>query len=35
MEMAPIYLQETRGGKNVQHELVPRAMTDKNGLTAN
>jgi hypothetical protein len=23
MEMAPIYLQETRGGRNVQHELVP------------
>jgi len=22
-EMAPIYLQETRGGRNVQHELVP------------
>ena len=21
-EMAPIYLQETRGGRNVQHELV-------------
>ncbi|MFC1847815.1 transposase [Chloroflexota bacterium] len=24
MEMAPIYLQETRGGRNVQHELVPQ-----------
>ncbi|MFC1902487.1 IS1380 family transposase [Chloroflexota bacterium] len=23
MEMAPSYLQETRGGRNVQHELVP------------
>ncbi|MFC1980966.1 IS1380 family transposase [Chloroflexota bacterium] len=23
MEMAPTYLQETRGGRNVQHELVP------------
>lgn len=23
MEMAPAYLQETRGGRNVQHELVP------------
>ncbi len=23
MEMAPIYLQETRGGRNMQHELVP------------
>jgi len=22
-EMAPIYLQETRGGRNVQHEMVP------------
>ena len=22
-EMAPTYLQETRGGRNVQHELVP------------
>ena len=22
-KMAPIYLQETRGGRNVQHELVP------------
>jgi len=22
-EMAPVYLQETRGGRNVQHELVP------------
>ena len=22
-EMAPIYLQETRGGRNIQHELVP------------
>ncbi len=22
-EMAPSYLQETRGGRNVQHELVP------------
>ena len=22
MEMAPTYLQETRGGRNVQHELV-------------
>ena len=22
-EMAPIYLEETRGGRNVQHELVP------------
>ena len=21
-EMAPVYLQETRGGRNVQHELV-------------
>ena len=21
--MAPTYLQETRGGRNVQHELVP------------
>jgi hypothetical protein len=23
MEMAPSYLQDTRGGRNVQHELVP------------
>ena len=23
MEMAPTYLQETRGGKNVQYESVP------------
>jgi len=22
-EVAPVYLQETRGGRNVQHELVP------------
>ena len=25
-EMAPIYLQDTRGGRNVQHELMPLAL---------
>ena len=22
-QMAPVYLQDTRGGRNVQHEMVP------------